>query len=126
MIWGGTQKYILANVLKIVATPVDYQSQNGLVKCTWISPLELSYSYLTEIKIPREYWYYNIFHSVRMLNTFPGKISHRLTTPHELIYGEKSDKRTWFLLFSIGYFHHQTYSAVTRSSPIPKPSWALQ
>ena len=51
-----------------------------------------------------------------MLNDFTSKLSYQLTTLHKLVYGKKNDARYWFPLFSIGYFHHQEYVAVTRSS----------
>ena len=52
-IQGGSYKWIIANKLKIVATPAASHCKNGLVEWTWISLLETSHYYLTEKQMPR-------------------------------------------------------------------------
>ena len=76
----------------------------------------MSCSYLTERKIPRSYWYCAISHSSIMLNLFPSKLSCWLMAPHELVYGAKTNTCSWLPIFSIGYFRHKKYGAVTRST----------
>jgi hypothetical protein len=39
-----------------------------------------------------------------MLNQVPGRLGRKLTSPFELVYGVKPDAKTWFELFSAGYF----------------------
>jgi hypothetical protein len=39
-----------------------------------------------------------------MLNQVPGRLGRKLTTPFELVYNKKPDSKTWFEVFSIGYF----------------------
>ena len=46
-----------------------------------------------------------------MLNQVPGRLGLTLTTTFELVHNSKNDSKTWFELFSIGYFNHDTYNA---------------
>ena len=41
----------------------------------------------------------------------PGQLGLKLTTPFELVHNSKPDSKTWFELFSIGYFNHDTDNA---------------
>ena len=50
-----------------------------------------------------------------MLNQVPGWIGLKLTTPFEIIYNTKPDSKSWFELFFIGYFNHDTDNAENRS-----------
>ena len=50
-----------------------------------------------------------------MLNQVPGRLGHKLTTPFELVHNSKPDSKSWFELFSIGYFNHSTDNATSRS-----------
>ena len=107
MILGAAHKWLLANGSKILAAPEGRQSQKGPVEQTCRSLLETSHSYLIEQKTPIKYWYYVISHSAHMLNVLPGKLSCRLTTPHDIFYGVKPDARSWFPILSVGYFYHK-------------------
>eukprot|EP00956_Cyclotella_meneghiniana_P014787 scaffold22287_cov36-Cyclotella_meneghiniana.AAC.2 len=51
-----------------------------------------------------------------MINQIPGRLGRRLTTPFELVYGEKPDSSTWFELFSIGYFDHKVENSASKSN----------
>ena len=46
-----------------------------------------------------------------MLNQVPLQLGLKLTTPFELVHNSKPDSKTWFELFSIGYFNHDTDNA---------------
>ena len=46
-----------------------------------------------------------------MLNQVPGQLGLKLTISFELVHNSKPDSKTWFKLFSIGYFNHDTYNA---------------
>ena len=50
-----------------------------------------------------------------MLNQVPGQFSLKLATLFEIVHNFKPDSKTWFELFSIGYFNHDTYNAKSRS-----------
>ena len=50
-----------------------------------------------------------------MLNQVPGRLGLKLTTPFELVHKSNTDSKTWFELFSIGYFNHDTDNAESRS-----------
>ena len=50
-----------------------------------------------------------------MINQVPGRLGHKLTTPFELVHGVKPDASTWFELFSVGFFPHESADGETRS-----------
>ncbi len=61
-------------------------------------------AYITEKQVGREYWWFAVAHAVCMLNQVPGRLGRKLTTPFECVHNKKPDARTWFELFSVGYF----------------------
>ncbi len=50
-----------------------------------------------------------------MMNAIPGKFSGKLASPFLLVHGSGHNKRTWFPLFSICYFHHKKDGDVPHS-----------
>ena len=63
-----------------------------------------------------EFWFYAIAHVARMINQVPGRLGRKLTTPFELVHGQKPYSQTCFELFSIGYFKHVTDNKEVRSN----------
>ena len=63
-------------------------------------------AYLAKKQMPREYWYWDILHGSIMLNHVPGRLNRNLTSPLNIVHGNKPDTRTWFELFSLGFFLH--------------------
>jgi hypothetical protein len=61
-------------------------------------------SYITEKQVGREFWFFAIKHAALMLNQVPGWLGRKLTSPFELVYVQKPNAKTWFELFSVGYF----------------------
>ena len=76
----------------------------------------MSCYYFAEQQMARQYWYYANSRSTSILNVCAGKLTWRLATPHEILYIKKLEAWTWYPLSSIGYFHHQKYGTITRSS----------
>ena len=72
-------------------------------------------AYITEKQVGRECWYFALVHSASMINQIPGRLGRNLTTPFEAVHNKKLDSKTWFELFSVGYFDHTTDSAEKRS-----------
>jgi hypothetical protein len=64
-------------------------------------------AYLMEKQMPWSFWFYAVVHSTRMMNAIPGKFGGKLASSFLLAHGVGHDKRTWFPLFSICYFHHE-------------------
>ena len=60
MIKVDTQKWLLTNKSKNVATPSGCQSQNRPVKRTQCSIMKTRRAYLTKKKFLQEYWFYTI------------------------------------------------------------------
>ena len=46
-----------------------------------------------------------------MLHQVHGRSGMKLTTPFDLVHKSKPDSKTWFELFSKGYFNHDTDKA---------------
>jgi hypothetical protein len=101
---GKALRWIHEHKSKVIAAPARCQSSNGLVERTWQTIVRMARSYITEKQVGREYWFYAIKRAAEMLNQVPGQMGQKLTSPFELVYGVKPDSRTWFELFSIGYF----------------------
>ena len=64
--------------------------------------------FITEKQVGQEFWYLAVRHAAMMLNQVPGQLGLKLTTSFELVHNAKPDSKTWFELFSIGYFNHDT------------------
>ncbi|KAL7425595.1 LOW QUALITY PROTEIN: hypothetical protein ACHAXH_000396, partial [Discostella pseudostelligera] len=90
----------------VASAPAGRQSSNGLVERNWGTMVEMARSYLTDMQMPRVFWFPAIQHAAHMMNCIPGKINDALTTPFELLHHSPPDSRLWFPLFSVGYFHH--------------------
>ena len=73
-------------------------------------------AFITENQLGRELWYDAIRHSAMMINQIPGRLGRKLTTPYELVHGSKPQSATWFELFSLGYFNHDTNNGESRST----------
>ncbi len=65
-------------------------------------------AYITEKQVGSEFCFFAVAHAARMINQVPGRLGQKLTTPFELVHNVKPDSRTWFELFSIGYFQYQS------------------
>ena len=115
LIGGATQRWILSNKSNIIATPANRHSANGLVECTWRTIVTMARAYITEKQVSRNYWFYAIAHATTMLNQVPGRLGGKLTSPFELVHGVKPDAKTWFELFSVGYFSHDTDGSSKRA-----------
>ena len=116
LIGGKALKWILSNKSNIIAAPAGRQSSNGLAERTWRTIITMARAFITEKQVGREFWYYAIRHSAMMINQVPGRLGRKLTTPYELVHGTKPQSETWFELFSVGYFNHQTDNAESRST----------
>ena len=71
--------------------------------------------FITEKQVGREFWYFAVRHAAMILNQVLGQLSLKLATPFELVHNSKPNSKTWFELFSIGYFNHDTDNANIRS-----------
>jgi hypothetical protein len=115
LIGGKALKWINANNSKIIAANAGRQSSNGLVERTWRTIIQMAQAYITEKQVGREFWFYAITHAASMINQVPGRLGRKLTTPFELVHNVKPDSKTWFELFSVGYFNHSKDNTTSRS-----------
>ena len=53
--------------------------------------------------------------SIGTSHQIPGRLGRKLTVPFETMHNQKPDSKTWFELFSIGYFNHITDNAEKQS-----------
>ena len=70
---------------------------------------------MIEKQFGQEFWYFAVRHAAMMLNQVPSRIGLKLTTLIELVHNSKPDSNTWFELFYIEYFNHDTDNAESRS-----------
>ena len=103
LIAGNTAQWLKENNCRVRAAPGGRQNQNGLVERAWSTITSMARSYITDMQMPRCYWYWVLRHSVYVINYLPCTVSGITTTPHELVYGVKPDYRTLFRLFSTGF-----------------------
>ncbi len=103
-------EYLIDNHSKVVAALAKCQSSNGLVEFHWKIMVHMAWENLIKKQMPRSFWFYAITHTVRMMNTIPGKFKDRLALPFMLVHGVRHDVRTWTPLFSLCYFHHKKNS----------------
>ena len=111
---GKTGQWLQENNCGVRAAPPRRQNQNGLVERAWETITGMARSYITDMQMPRCYWYWALRHAVHVANLLPCTVNGLSTTPHELVYGVKPDFRTLFRLFSTGYFKHERDSTRDR------------
>ena len=70
---------------------------------------------MTENQVGREFWYLVVSHTTIMLNQVTGRLGLKINTPFELVNNAKLYYKTWFELFSIGYFNHHIDNTTSRS-----------
>jgi hypothetical protein len=109
------QEHFNDNNSNIVATAAGRQSANGLVELHWKTMVHMSCAYLTEKQMPCSFWFFSVVHSARMMNAIPGKLHGKLASPFLLVHSVGHDKRTWFPLFLVCYFHHNRDRDVAHS-----------
>ena len=66
----------------------------------------MAWSYITDMQMPREYWYWAVGHAIQVSNYLPSTVNGVATTSFELVHGVKPDYHVLFRLFSTGFFHH--------------------
>lgn len=87
-------------------SPNGRQNQNGLVERAWQTIGNMGRAFITDMQMPRTFWYWALRQSTQVLNYIPCTVEGISTTPHELVYGVKPDLRVLFRMFSTGYFRH--------------------
>jgi hypothetical protein len=100
-------EYLINNQSKVVAALAKRQSSNGLVESHWKTMIHMAWAYLTEKQMPRNFWFYAITHTARLMNAIPGKFKDPLALSFMLVHGVGHDICTWTPLFSLCYFHHK-------------------
>ena len=116
LIGGDALRWILNSGSKVVAANAGRQSSNGLAERTWRTIVVMARAYITEKHVGREFWFFAVQHAASMLNQVPGRLGRKLTSPFEVVHGVKPDARTWFELFSVGYFSHPKDGGESRSN----------
>ena len=86
----------------------------------------MSRAYIPENQVVRELWYFMALHTAMILNQVMGHLSLKPTTPFDLVQNAKTDSKTWFELFSIGYFNHHIEKSKSELNYKQKPWTELQ
>jgi hypothetical protein len=111
LIAGETETWLLTKIpnqpCRIHAAPSGRQNENGLVERGWQTIVAMARAYITDMQMPRAYWFWALRHATQVVNYLPCKVNNELTTPFELVHGVKPDYRVLFRLFSTVYFKVQ-------------------
>jgi hypothetical protein len=104
---GDTEQWLLTKIpdqpCRVSAAPSGRQNENGLVERAWQTTVNMARAYITDMQMPRSYWFWALRHANQVANYIPCKVNDELTTPFELVYGVKPDYRILFRLFSTVY-----------------------
>jgi len=88
----------------LCGAPGGRQNQNGLAERAWETATNMARAFVTDMQMPRSFWYWALRQSIQVMNYFPCTVTGISTTLHELVYGIKPDRHILFRLFSTGYF----------------------
>ena len=111
---GKVSIWFHENCCKLHASPLGRQSQNGLVERVWQMVIAMAWSYITDMQMPCEYWYWAVWHAIQVSNYLPSTVNGVATTSFELVHGVKPDYSVLFRLFSTGFFRHTRDSTRAR------------
>jgi Reverse transcriptase (RNA-dependent DNA polymerase) len=118
LISGETEKWLLTRIpsrpCRISAAPSGRQNENGLVERAWQTTVAMARAYITDMQMPRTFWFWALRHATQVSNYIPCKVNGELTTSFELVHGVKPDYRVLFRLFSTVYFRVQRDGARDR------------
>ena len=108
LISGKTEQWLLTKIpdkpCRVFAAPSGRQNENGLVERAWQTTVAMARSYITDMQMPRAYWFWALRHANQVMNYIPCKVNGELTTPFELVHGVKPDYRVLLRLFSTTYY----------------------
>jgi hypothetical protein len=103
---GPTMANLRNNKVILRGSPSGHQNQNGLVERAWQTITNMGRAFITDMQMPRQYWYWALCQSVQVINYIPCTVEGISTTLHELVYSIKPDLRILFRVFSVGFFRH--------------------
>jgi hypothetical protein len=83
LIDGKALRWLQNKKIGVIAAPASRQSFNGLVECTWQTIVRMAHPYFSEKQMGREFWFYAVKHSARMINQIPGRLGRKLISPFE-------------------------------------------
>jgi len=101
---GPTASFLQDKNIILRGAPTGRQNKNGLVECARETATNMARAFITDMQMPKNFWYWALRQSIQVMNYIPCTVSGISTTPHELVYGVKPDLRVLFRLFSTGYF----------------------
>ena len=111
---GAVEEWLIDEECKVEPAPANRQDKNGLCERTWRTVVAMARSFITDMQMPRKFWYWAIRHSVQVHNYMPCKVEGKLTSPFELAHGTKPDYRILCRLFATTYFKHESDGERTR------------
>jgi len=88
---GPTAAYLCDNKVLLCGAPTGHQNQNGLVERAWATLINMPRAFITDMQMPRTYWYWSLRQSVQVLNYVPCTVEGIPTSPYELVFGVKPD-----------------------------------
>ena len=65
---GPTGSFLRENKVLLRGAPNGHQNQNGLVERAWQTITNMGRAFITDMQMPRQYWYWALRQSVQVLN----------------------------------------------------------
>jgi hypothetical protein len=84
---GPTAAFLREHKVILRGSPNGRQIQNGLIERAWQTICNMGRYFITDMQMPRQYWYWALGQSVQVMNYIPCSVEGISTTPHELVYG---------------------------------------
>ena len=108
LLGGDVAEYLLNEKIRVEGAPPKRQHQNGLVERNWRSIVTMARNWLRSAMLPAKYWWFALKRAVEISNIMPTKYGANISTPHEILFGEKVDYRLLFPMFSTAYIKTET------------------
>eukprot|EP00957_Ditylum_brightwellii_P002338 179521-Ditylum_brightwellii.AAC.3 len=84
IIKGDCKEYLRVNEVRVAAAPSGRQSQNGLVERTWQTICNMGGAYLTDMQIPKCFWFWALRHAAQVHNYMSRKLNGYLTSSFKI------------------------------------------
>ena len=78
---GRVSAWFRQNGINLRAAPAGHQNQNGLVEKAWQTACNMAHAYITDMRMPREYWFWALRHAVQVMDYLPVTVNGLTTTP---------------------------------------------
>ena len=105
---SAVEKLLTQHNCRLESAPPELQNQNGICERNWRSILVMARSWLASSLLPNSFWWFALKRATEVSNYIPLRVDGKITTPHQLVYGQKVDLRNIFPMFSVAYTSYKS------------------